>query len=414
MRWLMALALIAACGQPSPPADDDDVAGTCGNGVIEGGERCDDGNDDDGDGCLSTCEVAACGDGYVYAGVEECDDGNNRGGDACTADCLAGVGCGNGILDEGEVCDDGNIHSDDGCLADCRAASCGDGFAQLGSEQCDDGNQLDGDGCNADCSLGDKPNGLCPGIAMTLSLTSDTHVISNTFDASDETSHSCGGAGNDAVYAVTPQADGWMVVTLGGMQGGDAVLAVRAGDCAAGDELACADAIGANGSETAALPVSGGQPYYVFVDGATASPIHYELGLHLQQEIPGDDCPGIPITVGPNASVQLTGDTSGATSDRKGEGTCGSTGSTKELVYQITPTSDGILDITVTPEFDAVVYARVGSCTHGMQVACSDSPQALDSESLSIDAVSGTHYSVFVDGYQGQSGLFALEVTLTP
>ncbi|HIA01289.1 MAG TPA: hypothetical protein EYN66_05180, partial [Myxococcales bacterium] len=34
----------------------------CGNGNIEGGEQCDDGNDDDGDGCSATCinEIASC------------------------------------------------------------------------------------------------------------------------------------------------------------------------------------------------------------------------------------------------------------------------------------------------------------------------------------------------------------------
>jgi cysteine-rich repeat protein len=46
-------------------------------------EECDDGNTDNGDGCLNNCNVAICGDGWVYVGVEECDDGNQTSGDGC-------------------------------------------------------------------------------------------------------------------------------------------------------------------------------------------------------------------------------------------------------------------------------------------------------------------------------------------
>ncbi len=59
----------------------------CGNGKVEEGEQCDDGNAIDGDGCTKTCTKQVCGNGAVEAG-EECDDGNNEDGDACSADCL--------------------------------------------------------------------------------------------------------------------------------------------------------------------------------------------------------------------------------------------------------------------------------------------------------------------------------------
>ncbi|MFO7181492.1 MAG: hypothetical protein DIU78_022500, partial [Pseudomonadota bacterium] len=50
---------------------------TCGNGKLEEGEECDDGNADNGDDCLSSCREATCGDGFVREGVEECDDGKD-------------------------------------------------------------------------------------------------------------------------------------------------------------------------------------------------------------------------------------------------------------------------------------------------------------------------------------------------
>ena len=60
--------------------------------------------------------------------------------------------CGDGFLDPGEVCDDGNTIGQDGCDANCYDEICGNGILQwdLG-ETCDDGNTVDGDGCDHEC-----------------------------------------------------------------------------------------------------------------------------------------------------------------------------------------------------------------------------------------------------------------------
>jgi cysteine-rich repeat protein len=60
---------------------------TCGNGIVEPPELCDDGNLVDGDGCDSNCTPTGCGNGIVTAG-EECDDGNTVSGDCCSATCM--------------------------------------------------------------------------------------------------------------------------------------------------------------------------------------------------------------------------------------------------------------------------------------------------------------------------------------
>ncbi len=62
----------------------------CGDGAVQAGEACDDGNADDTDACVEGCRAAACGDGFVYAGVEECDDTNSDESDGCREDCTAG------------------------------------------------------------------------------------------------------------------------------------------------------------------------------------------------------------------------------------------------------------------------------------------------------------------------------------
>jgi cysteine-rich repeat protein len=60
----------------------------CGNGRVDQGEACDDGNATDEDQCTSACNLPACGDGIVQADAgEACDDGNNAAGDGCTINC---------------------------------------------------------------------------------------------------------------------------------------------------------------------------------------------------------------------------------------------------------------------------------------------------------------------------------------
>jgi cysteine-rich repeat protein len=86
---LLAVALpLGGCGD-----EDRRIAFTdCGNGVLDAGEECDDGNLDDDDDCLSTCRLATCGDGFLNRLREECD-GTNFGGESC-----ASLGLGGGSL----------------------------------------------------------------------------------------------------------------------------------------------------------------------------------------------------------------------------------------------------------------------------------------------------------------------------
>ncbi len=99
---------------------------------------------------------AACGDGNVDAG-EQCDDGNNANGDGCSSTCQTEVPqpiCGNSVVEAGEACDDGNTANGDGCSSTCQieVPVCGNGFLEAG-EACDDGNNANGDGCSAICEI---------------------------------------------------------------------------------------------------------------------------------------------------------------------------------------------------------------------------------------------------------------------
>ena len=153
--------------------EDTVIIDVCGDGMLQPGESCDDGNTLDGDGCPATCSevedgyicaivgepcVAICGDGIVSPeSGEECDDGINAGEyGMCAPGCFIGPHCGDGILQpEYEICDDG---VNDGGYGECAPGCvlgpfCGDGEIQSDYEMCDDGNTEDGDGCNTDCQL---------------------------------------------------------------------------------------------------------------------------------------------------------------------------------------------------------------------------------------------------------------------
>ena len=213
-RWisfgsvLLLCSAVVACGDDSGSSSSGDggsgaaggsggsggsggMAAVCGDGVIDAGEVCDDGNTMVDDGCGATCQTedgwdcmgapstctSVCGDGKVV-GAEACDDMNTADGDGCSAMCAEEAGyacngepsvcapvCGDGTTIAPETCDDMNTATGDGCDDSCLVeagymctgdpsvctTTCGDGVV-AGAETCDDGNTTAGDGCDDMCA----------------------------------------------------------------------------------------------------------------------------------------------------------------------------------------------------------------------------------------------------------------------
>ncbi len=148
---------------------------SCGNGILDYDEDCDDGNYDNNDGC-SNCKIDT---GYKCQHEIEVERVNDDGIfekvtiNACTECKSLDVACmpiayGDGKLDADgyEECDDGNTEPNDGCTSGridpgyicthpghrCTAKTCGDGIVAYG-EECDDGNMESDDGCSNRCKL---------------------------------------------------------------------------------------------------------------------------------------------------------------------------------------------------------------------------------------------------------------------
>ncbi len=202
---------------------------SCGDGVMDEGEACDDGPDNAPTAaCLPDCTAAACGDGNVQEGVEACDDGNDDDTDDCTSACEPAA-CGDGFTQGGEECDDGDDNGDSrACKSDCTAATCGDGDVWAGEEQCDDANDDNNDGCSELCLFTDCGDGFwnpeineicddgpgsdgddCNDDCLTWGLWTDTY---NGSESSNDLINGVAfdGAGNPVVAGVTfaPDAQG--------------------------------------------------------------------------------------------------------------------------------------------------------------------------------------------------------------
>ncbi len=189
---------------------------TCGDGVVDPTEECDDGNGSHQDSCLNNCVLNVCGDGFLNIGVEECDDGNTESGDGCDKDCLIEPGA----CCLGTAC---SIATDSDCLDS--------GGTFFGFNTTCDAPDADGDGLRNECDgCPDDSNKIEPGICGC--GVDDTADSDN--DGVPDCEDQCPGV-DDAVFApdcvgAIPTTSQWglMVLTLLLLAGGKILFGIRA------------------------------------------------------------------------------------------------------------------------------------------------------------------------------------------
>ena len=388
------MGVLAACGGRSlyNPT-------SCGDGLLDNSEECDDGNTDDGDGCDALCARegdAACGNGILETG-EDCDGTAMNGADceslgwdsgtlACAADCTYDAAgcqgsageCGDGILDAGEACDGTNLGS-----ATCQSlghtggalscsASCG-----LDESQCTDAQPVCGDGvaeATEACDGGDLRGASCGDLGWddgTLACDPDCVV-----DESQCFNHGPG-CGNGVV-------DGMMEECDGNDLDGESCQSLGFPP-QPGSSLACAASCNFDTSGC-----MGGQPSTCTAAGGSVS-----------------------------CGTTLTGDNASGTADVmfwSGQG-CGQFPlDGPELIYTFTASSQSewlSVDLTgLSADVDLLVLEDSGSgCETDLEcVEVSTSPNN-QSEQVEFQTSPGATYYVVVDGWQGASTSYSLQIS---
>src|SRR5436309_4814464 len=102
-------------------------------------------------------------------------------------------------------------------------------------------------------------------------------------------------------------------------------------------------------------------------------------------------------------------------------GSCGSSGTAPEQVFQWTPTASGTATIQTCgagTNFDTVLYMRSDTCASGPEVAagcnddaCTNATGLFRASRLTPSVTLGHTYFIVVDGYGGAQGTFSLTIT---
>jgi cysteine-rich repeat protein len=360
-------------------------------------------------------------------------------------------------------------------------SSCGNGLLD-GDEECDDGNAAAGDGCSAACKR-EALAGVdtCPGHPVTLAAEADgsrTAVLSGTTlglsNAVSACANTFSSSAGDAIYAVTPDIDGYLTATVRGPF--NSTVSVLA-DCTApagapASVLACS--FGANAStdpfvldglgsipKTARTPVKAGTTYYVVVDGhfgsGTLNQGPYRLDLRVTPAVCGngviegtetcDDggtdandgcdaaCQLEPVTsrstCGDAEAITLTETAPGNWSTSLARGTtnllananfatsasdpCFAPG--KNAFFSVTAPAAGVLRATAkSTQLDVVLGVRKPSCAlTGAPLLCANDSGKGNEETVALPVTAGETVWLVVDGKSDlEFGRFTLDVAITP
>ncbi len=129
---------------------------------------------------------------------------------------------------------------------------------------------------------------VCPGQLVTVAVDSSISVSGSTTGKASDYIATCNGAnsGADAVYRFVPDGDGVLTATLTPAGAFDGVLYARTTCDDAASQVFCRDQGTPN--ETVQIPVSGGTPYFFFVDSKDTATGDFSLDFALAAPSCGD------------------------------------------------------------------------------------------------------------------------------
>lgn len=328
------------------------------------------------------------------------------------------------------------------------------GFAACGDD--DDGTGTTGGGAQG-------PSGCEGAIAADdpSTVTGDTRGRQHTAEGSCLI-----GAGPEVIYQVTPALTGMLDLTLESAE--DLGLYARSACDDAAAELGCADLEVQGGTENLRVPVTAGQPVWVFVDGYNPDQAgSFTLSIASRAITCGDgqvegseecdppdmvtctaECTRIPeicddgqdndvdqlvdcedaADCGSNAACPLAmvcgaaapvnqqstaGDTSGAQGLFAGSCTGGALSPEALLAY--TPQQTGALLLTLQSATDQGLYVRTDCADAATELGCLDDVAGGVDETLVVPVEQGTTVTVFVDAADpAQAGPFTVFNAIEP
>lgn len=342
------------------PDETDAGSATCGNGTIEAGETCDDGNTTDGDGCSATCAketvVSSCPGTNVPLTVKDA---------------------------ETRV---GSVSGDTGT-----------GNASLATRTC-------GGGSGKDLVYSFRSD--VPGRAkITLEAAFDSILSARTDCAVDASELGCqsaplGGGTTQLVVPVAANKDVFVVVDGGGGKSGTFKLDIEVGVTTCGDGIAqvpeqCDDGNTAPG------------------DGCSADCQLESVGSA------SGTCPGFSFGFPASTvakTVSFAGDTLASDKSNFGAVDCTST-SAREQIWAVTPAAPGALSVKLAASFpEATLHIRRECFTSATQVDCKTGGEAGEPIERTFPVLGQNTYFVFIDGADSNKsvGPYTLDVTYIP
>ena len=239
-----------------------------------------------------------------------------------------------------------------------------------------------------------------------------------TTAATNDGSASCGSSTSspDVWYSFLAPCGGTLVVDTCGSNYDTVISVHTACPGTAANEIGCNDDdafCGGNPPRQSylAVPVNGGQTYYIRVTGYLGLTGNYALGVNFAANVPANDDCGSAVFIG-NGSVN--GSTICASTD--GNADCGTSSASPDVWYAYTPTISGALHVdTCGSGYDTVISVHTGCPgTIANIIGCDDDGCGYPYSSLDVPVTGGNTYYIRVSGYNGLYGNFTLNTSFVP
>ncbi|MBK6460466.1 MAG: hypothetical protein IPF92_05585 [Myxococcales bacterium] len=152
--------------------------------------------------------------------------------------------------------------------------------------------------------------------------------------------------------------------------------------------------------------------------GDAAVPQPVEAGPPTPQTPAAEKCDGQNVALNASSEVTITGNTTAAADDFKGEGGCAGAKGAPDHVYALNVPATGKLTATVVPDpkFAPIAYLRSACGDEATQLACVQGLNPGQSGVLNANVIKGTTVYLVVDGAAGssQAGPYSVKLKLTP